>query len=394
MAGRGSPDDLEFRGSSDATVGIELELAIIDLDTGDLSPGAPRLLSACAEEGLDLVSAELMQSMLEIRTPVFMAATPALADLRRRVGRANLLAKSLGYGLAMWGTHPFARATSHSITSDDRFEHVQRRLDWMTTQRVMFGQHVHVGVGSGQEAVGTINMLVQYLPHLLALSANSPFWQGIDTGLASARAVLYGLVAHAGVPTYFETWKEMCEYLQTMRDGGVLASHKDLKWDIRPRPDLGTIEFRVCDTPPRLAIAGGIAALTRALVASTGRLMVDHPKASRGDVRRQWYCAENKWLAARHGPGATYIRSGGGKRRSLRQELLDLIDRMDPVADEVGDGGLVRGVRTIVRGETGAARQRRIFRETGQWRALVADALDGLAAEVGPACGTRVDPAA
>src|SRR5690606_35172152 len=234
-----------------------------------------------------------------------------------------------------WGAHPFARATAHAVAESERYASVERRLAWMTSQRVTFGLHVHVGVRDGEEAVGVMNMLVQHLPHLLALSANSPFWQGVDTGFASTRSVLYGLVPHSGVPGHFESWRELREYILTMREGGLLKTHRDPKWDIRPRADLGTIEFRVCDTPDSLGAAAGIAALTRALVVWAQRLLEERPHLHSGDIRRQWFAVENKWLAARYGMEAKYIRPAGDERRSLGQPALARIERLAPL----GDGG-------------------------------------------------------
>lgn len=376
-----SADDFTFQPSERPTLGVELEFPILDRETGELAPGAPRLLDACAEEGLTDVSAELMKSMVEVRTPVCDSGATAHQNLLETVGRLRRIANSLGYDLALWGAHPFARATAHAVAESERYASVERRLAWMTSQRVTFGLHIHVGVRSGEEAVGITNMLVQYLPHLLALSANSPFWQGVDTGFASTRSVLYGLVPHAGVPGHFESYRELRDYILTMREGGLLKTHRDPKWDIRPRPDLGTLEFRVCDAPDSLLAAAGIAALTRALVIWARRLLEERPHLSSGDIRRQWFAVENKWLAARYGMDAKYIRPTGDKRTSLGQAVLDLIDRLAPIADESADGALVRGLRPLVE-ETGAARQRRIYREAGEWPPLVRDSVTRLAGEV------------
>lgn len=164
---------------------------------------------------------------------------------------------SLGFEIALVGTHPFHRSSSSVVFPDERYERILERLAWLTYQRVVFGLHIHVGVPDGELALGAINILVQYLPHLLALSANSPFWQGVDTGLASSRAALYRLLPHSGVPRYFGKWKEFRTYCHVMQDCKAMQSFKDIYWDIRPRPDFGTIEFRICDTPASLAVLFG-----------------------------------------------------------------------------------------------------------------------------------------
>src|SRR5262249_52564556 len=151
------------------------------------------------------------------------------------------------------------------------------------------------------QAIGVINMLVQYLPHLLALSANSPFWQRVDTGLESSRVALYRLLPHAGVPRYFGSWKDFRSYCHVMHDCRAIRPFKDIYWDIRPRPDFGTIEFRICDMPPTLSLTLGLVALTRSLVISSLRLLEERPRLMRGDIRRHWVAVENKWLATRYG---------------------------------------------------------------------------------------------
>lgn len=225
-------------------------------------------------------------------------------------------------------------------------------------------------------------MLVQYLPHLVAVSANSPFWQGVDTGLVSTRCALYRLLPHAGVPRYFSKWKEFRTFCHVMQDCKAMASFKDIYWDIRPRPDLGTIEFRICDTPPSLAITLGLVALTRALVVSSLRLLEEHPQLRRGDMRRHWIAIENKWLATRHGLDAMYIRTPAGKRRSLGQDVSDLIDRMTPFAQETNDHEFLTALRPSSGFESGAARQRRLYRQHGNWKALVDDMTARLSAEL------------
>jgi glutamate---cysteine ligase / carboxylate-amine ligase len=378
----GEGGGLVFNGSEEPTLGMEVEVPVLDRETGELAPGSPRLLAACRDEGIENVSAELMQSMLEVRTGICRTVSEMRDELLPRLRRVRNLGLSMGYDLAMLATHPSARPNENVLFPDDRFASAEKRLAWMIYHRVTFGLHVHVGVRSGDEAVGLMNILLQYLPHLLAVSGNSPFWQGIDTGLASARAMLYGLVVHAGVPPRFTTWKDFRGYVQTMRDCNVLRSHKDVKWDIRPRADLGTIEFRICDTPASMSHALALAALTRALVVFGQRLLKQKPQARMGDERRLWITKENKWLAARFGLDASYISAPAGTRRSLRQEVGELATRLLPIAREFGDDRFLAPLNAIDRFETGAARQRRIYRETGQWKAVIDDSITRLVEEL------------
>jgi carboxylate-amine ligase len=230
-----------------------------------------------------------------------------------------------------------------------------------------------------------MNLVMPYLPHLLALSANSPFWQAIDTGMMSCRSPLYGLVPHSGVPGVFQKWKDYREYFEVMRDAKAVGSPKDVKWDIRPRPDLGTLEFRVCDMPSTLREVFALAALTRSLVQWAQRLLEERPKARHGDRRRQWITVTNKWLAARYGLDAVYIRTPAGARRVLRESLATLLDRLEPVAEESGDARYMQMWRPVEKIELGAERQRRLYRENGDPRELIRDMTKRLAEELATA---------
>jgi carboxylate-amine ligase len=323
-----------------------------------------------------------MQSMIEVKTGICRSVREVQQEMFPILRRVRNIAGSLGFDLALSGTHPFHRTTGSVLFPAERYEKIFDRLAWLTYQRVVFGLHVHVGVPSGDLALGVISMLVQYLPHLLALSANSPFWQGVDTGLASARAALYRLLPHAGVPRYFSKWKEFRTFCQVMQDCKAMASFKDIYWDIRPRPDLGTIEFRICDTPASLGVMLGLVALTRSLVIYSLRLLKERPQLRRGDMRRHWIAIENKWLATRHGLDAMYIRTPAGKRRPLAHDLADLIERLLPIARESDDHSFLTALQPIPRFETGTSRQRRLYRETGNWKTLTQDMTQRLAEEL------------
>src|SRR5262245_37855707 len=167
------PEELKFHCSPATTVGVELELQILDRESGDLAPGAVRILQACADEGLSGASAELMQSMLELKTGVCASVADVRSQLVPLLARVRNIATSMGFELAMAGTHPFHRMGQSVVFPDDRHQRIQDRLAWMIHQRVVFGLHVHVGMPDGETAIGVMNALVQHLPHLVALSANS-----------------------------------------------------------------------------------------------------------------------------------------------------------------------------------------------------------------------------
>jgi carboxylate-amine ligase len=364
-------DEMHFHPSPDATFGVEIELQILDRDTGDLAPGAVRIIKMCQEEKIEGVAAELMQSMIEVKTGVCQTIEDAREQLYTRIRKVRNIASSLGFDLAMGSTHPFHRTGSSSVYPDERYEKISDRLAWLTYQRVMFGLHVHVGMPSGDMAIGTINFMMQYVPHLIALSASSPFWQGVDTGLASSRIALYRLLPHAGLPLYFSNWKEFRNYCKVMKDCDTISSFKDIYWDIRPRPDFGTIEFRICDIPMTIAETLRLVALIRSLTVASVRLLQERPRLQRGDIKRHWIAVENKWLATRYGLQAIYIRTPSGKKRPLVKDVSDLLERIMPIAKELGDDKYLAGLQPVDKFETGADVQRRQFREAGNWKGLV-----------------------
>ena len=375
-------DALSFQSSPTTSIGIELEIQILDHETGDLVPGAVPMLNLCKQQSIAGVSSEFMQSMIEIKTGVCANVGELSQQIHPLARRVRTLATSLGYDLALSGTHPFGRASANAIFPSERYERIRERLGWVAANELIFGLHVHVGVPNGDVAIGLMNALVQYLPHLLALSANSPFWQGADTGLASFRAAYYGLMPRSGVPPYFGRWKDFRSYMQVMFGSGAIGSLKDIYWDIRPRPDYGTIELRVFDAPPTLAMTLALAALTRSLVIETSRRLAEHPQLCRGDRRKQWMALENKWSAIRYGLQATYLRTPSGKRRSLGHDTAELIERLLPVARESGDDRFLRQLLPIEKLEIGSDLQRRAYRETGDWRALMQSLRGRLADEL------------
>lgn len=379
---RESKTELTFRSSPRPTLGVELELLVLDPRTRDLVPGSVRILEACAAESVPGVTAELMQSMIEVKTDICQNVAEVHDQLVPSLQRMHGIARSLGYGLALAGTHPFHQTSNSVVFPAERYERVLERLAWLAYQRVVFGLHVHVGVPGGEEALGVMTLLTPYLPHLVALSANSPYWHAADTGLASSRTALYNLLPHAGLPPYFGNWQEFHNYCRVMQDCKVMRSFKDVYWDIRPRPDFGTVEFRICDTPASLAATLGLVALTRCLVIWALRTLEEEPRRRRRDRRHNWIGVENKWLATRYGLKAPYIRTPGGKRRPLAEDVAALIERLLPIARESGDEPFLAALLPIDRFETGSERQRRLYRESGNLEFLMDHLTQQLTSEL------------
>lgn len=371
-AGTPSLESLQFRGSPETTLGVEIELQILDRETGELAPGAVRILEACKEEGIEGVSGEFLLSMLEIKTGVCRNVTAVRDELTGILARVLPIVRSFGYELSAGGTHPFARPTASAIFPDERYERIRQRHGLLAYQECVFGMHVHVGVPGEAEALGLISLLVPYLPHLLALSANSPFWQGADSGFASTRAVMFRPSGHAGVPPHFSSWQHFGDFCRALHGARLLQATKDLYWDIRPRPAIGTLEFRIFDTPANLETVLGLAALTRCLVIDGLQRLRDDPKLQEGDPVNHWLAEENKLLAARFGLETRIVCQPGREPGTIAVDMETLLERLAPVARAAGEEEFLR-VIAPARLDCGADCQRRLFRRTGNWRAVVDD---------------------
>jgi carboxylate-amine ligase len=212
---------------------------------------------------------------------------------------------------------------------------------------------------------------VPYLPHLLALSANSPFWQGIDTGFASARVRMFRPSGNSGLPPHLESWQEFVEFCQVLHGAELIEATKDIYWDIRPRPRFGTIEFRILDVPGRFSEMLALVALVRAMVIEALAILEDDPSLGRGNRHAHWLAAENRWLATRYGLRTQMYREPGTQRVVLADDVAALLERLAPVIARTTDGPFLRAIADVDRLETGTDRQRRIFRQTGQWRTVL-----------------------
>ncbi len=363
--------DLIFHGCSERTLGVELELHILDPETGDLTPGALPILDACQREGIDGVTGEFLLSMLEVKTGVCRNVSEVKSSFLSSLQRVHRIAHSLGYDLGIGGTHPFNQSSTDDIFPDERYRRILSQQGWMATHEAIFGLHVHVGVPDGESAIGVMNLLVPYLPHLLALSASSPFWQGVDTGWASTRMRIFRPSPHAGIPQYSTCWNDFCRYCAVLHEGGVLEATKDIYWDIRPRPQLGTLEFRIFDAPLSLSCLLGLTALTRCLVLHSLQRLKENPHLTTGDPSAFWLALENKWLASRYGLDAECLREPGAALCSLAEDTAALLEHLGPVARAAGEDSFLDVFRPMEQFESGAAHLRRLHRETRSWQPVI-----------------------
>ena len=241
---------IRFNKSDEPTLGVEVELQIVDLETRALSPRAPEVLAAL--EGNPHVKTELLQSTIELNTGVCRSVKEVRRDLASLNDEVIAVCDRLDCGLMFAGTHPFSTWPEQQITDEVRYRKLVDRVQWPAQRLMIFGLHVHVGMDSGEKAVAVFDHLSNYIPQFLALSASSPFWQGNDTGLASVRIKVFETLPTAGLPEQLVNWGEFTAFMNTLITAGAIESIREVWWDIRPHPGFGTVELRMCDGIPTM----------------------------------------------------------------------------------------------------------------------------------------------
>ncbi|SNR26922.1 carboxylate-amine ligase [Paracoccus sediminis] len=342
----------------DFTLGIEEEYLLVDPDTGDLAPAPDGMIAACRDALGDQVSPEFLRCQIEAGTPVaadIAQARDRLAHLRRTVAR---IAGQYGLAPIAASCHPFADWRDQFHTDKDRYHQLSRDMGAVSRRMLICGMHVHVGIESQALRIDLMNQMAYFLPHLLALSASSPFWQGSDTGLASYRTTVFGGMPRTGLPPQFGGWDEFDRAVRTLTGLGVIEDSSKIWWDLRPSSKFPTLETRVCDASPRLDDTITLAALIQATLRMLWRL-------SRRNQRWRQYdpflLGENRWRAARYGMAEGMIDFGAGRIIPFAQAVEDWLALIAPDADALDSQPQVSRTRDIVSEGGSAARQRAVL---------------------------------
>jgi carboxylate-amine ligase len=351
------------------TIGIEEEYQTIDPNTRDLRSHIDTEIISQGKLLLkEAVKAEMHQSVVEIGTGVcgdIRQASRELKDLRLQVVG---LAKKNGLRLASAGTHPFADWRKQDIYPDERYTIIVQDLKMVARANLIFGLHVHVGVEDRETAIHLMNAARYFLPHILALSTNSPFWQGMDTGLKSYRCKVFDKFPRTNIPDYFTSWAEYDSFVNLLVKTNCIDNAKKIWWDIRPHPDFPTLEFRICDVPMRADETIAIAALIQATVAKLYKL---HEANQGFRLYRRALIMENKWRALRYGLDGKLIDFGKSVEVPVRDLIYEYLHFVDDVVDELGSRREIDYIHRILEHGTGADRQLRIFQETGDLTKVV-----------------------
>jgi glutamate---cysteine ligase / carboxylate-amine ligase len=351
------------------TLGIEEEYQTVDPETRDLRS---HIHAEIIEKGKlilqERVKAEMHQSVVEVGTSVCNNIKDAKEELKKLRRDMIRLSRENGLRLASAATHPFADWRMQELTPDERYKNIVEDLQLVARANLIFGLHVHVGVEDRETAIHLMNHARYFVPHLLALSSNSPFWLGMDTGLKSYRCKVFDKFPRTNMPDYFPSWGEYENYVKLLIKTNCIDNAKKIWWDIRPHPFFNTLEFRVCDIPMRVEETIALAALIQATVAKLYRLY----SANTGfRLYRRSLLMENKWRAARYGIDGKLIDFGKQTEVPERELIEEYLEFVDDVLDELDSRKEVEYIRQIMKMGTGADRQLKVFGKTGDMKAVV-----------------------
>ncbi|HZQ65183.1 MAG TPA: carboxylate-amine ligase [Gaiellaceae bacterium] len=357
----GSVLDHAFGTSDPYTLGVEEEYMLLDPETFDLVQHIDTVLAAVAGHELeDRINAELMQSVIEITTPVCRTAGDVERELSGLRSYVTSVAHEKGLRVGSAGTHPFSLFERQRITARDRYHSLVDQLQYIARRELIFGMHVHVAVDGPEKAIQIVNGLLAHLSQLLALTASSPFWRGEPTGLSSSRQMVFAAFPRSGPPPRFRDYADYAEVVGQLERTGCVADYTHIWWDVRLHPRLGTVEVRVCDAVSRLEDAVAVAAFCQALVKHYSEAF---DRGSEIPSYHRILTAENKWLAARYGLEAPVIDLATGRRN--RVPVAQLVRRtlrdIEPHARELGSERELEGIRSILSRGNGADRQLRVY---------------------------------
>ena len=351
------------------TIGIEEEYQIIDPDTRELKSFITQFLK---DDRMILkqveLKPELLQSVVEVGTQPCETIQDARAELIKLRKIVREIAADQGACIAAAGTHPFSSWLSQDITPFDRYQGIIQKMQDAARQLLIFGMHVHVGISDREHVVDTMNTVKYFLPHILAISTSSPFWEGRDTGLKSYRANVFKFLPRTGIPPYLTGFAEYEKLLEFLINTGTIKDGSSIYWDARPHHAYPTLEFRITDLATNVDDAIAIAAMLQALVLKHYKMRVDN-------IRFRQYpnllIEENKWRASRYGINGSLMDFGKQESLPARQLIAELVEFVDDVVDELGTRKEVEHIYKILEEGTSADKQLAIFEKTGDLKDVV-----------------------
>lgn len=359
-------EEINFKPNGFLTLGVEIELQLIDSKTYNLSSCAEDLLKRASH--LKKIKPEFYLSTIEINTDICKDMHQVKSDLTETLSSLKSIGDDMGISFSTTGAHPFAKYSDCIISPSDRYQELIDRNQWLTRRMTVYGMHVHIGMASGDDCILYNNFFMYFLPHLLALSASSPFWQGIDTGLSSCRPTTYESLPTAGQPYYVKNWRDFTNLYDSLKRCDSIRSMKDLWWDLRPSPNYGTLEIRVCD---------GCATLYETLAITAFIHLLAHWFADNGSWMGSvatppfWLSRENKWRAIRYGLDADLVINIDGKTRSIKEDMKDWMEKLQPYVIKLGYQEYFSYLSMLLENGVSSERQKKIYNKTESFEEVV-----------------------
>ncbi len=358
-----------FGATAPYTVGVEEEFQLVDPSSRGLTPAVDEVLAA--GQGSRLITSELSRSCVEMLSPVYASAADLARELPGLRREVRDLARSRGVEIVAAGAHPFSEPTEQPLTGGNHSRRLEEEMGWVARTQAIYGLHIHIAVPDGDAAILAVNALAGHVPLLVALSANSPFWRGFDTRLASTRIKIFEMFPRSGLPPVFRNWEDFEDHIEALVASGSIPDYSWCWWDARPHQKFGTVELRAPDVQTDASYTVALAALVQCLVARAG--MDEQPPED------AVYNAENKWRAVRYGMDADFYDFVAGRVVPARSMARGLVEELRSVARDLGCEEELGGVLEIVELGTGAELQRAALGRSGSLEGVMDYLIEGTA---------------
>ncbi len=350
------------------TLGVEEEYQIIDPVSRDLRSHLSKIVDGAKITLNEQVKSEMHQSVVEVGTNICKNTKEAEAEIKSLRSAIVDLANKQGLIVGAAGTHPFSKWQDQPITDDPRYHTIINELQDAARSNLIFGMHCHIGIENREIGLQLMNQATYFLPHIFALSTNSPFWDGRSTGFKSYRTKVFDKFPRTGLPEYFDSLSSYDNYLQTLVKTNCIDNPKKIWWDIRLHPFYDTIEFRICDMCLTVEETMCIVAIIQAIVAKLYKLSLNNMSFN---IYRLALIKENKFRAARYGIDGLMIDFGLQKEVETKMLILELLDFIEDVIDELGSSEQIKYVHEMMKNGTGADKQLAVFKQTNDLTKVV-----------------------
>ena len=350
------------------TLGVEEEYMVVDPHTRELTSHDQKIVELASHVIKDNVKAEMHQAVVEVGTGICKDVAQAYEEIRGLRKLVSEVASSLNLRIGAAGTHPFSHWSTQLITPNPRYDEIVQEMQEAARSNLIFGLHVHVGIADKNMAIHIMNTVRYFLPHVYALSCNSPFWEGRNTGFKSFRTKVFDKFPRTGIPDHFNSWDDFKNYVNLLIKTNCIDNAKKIWWDVRVHPFFDTIEFRICDVPMRIQETIAITAVFQALVVKLYKLRLQNMSFI---MYNRALINENKWRASRYGLDGRLIDFGKQMELDTRVLILELLDFIDDEVDELGSRSAINYIHTILEKGTGADRQLAVFEQTGSLEKVV-----------------------